>query len=86
MSKRFVTDTALYNVQVVVRFLHDPQPRFINSLEPLRLLQRQPAPISLPQLLTQSQLASLASSYTQPHKRCLFAIRLTKIFLGEVTL
>jgi len=40
MAECFVADTALYNIEVVVCFLHDPQPRLVNSLEPLRLLHQ----------------------------------------------
>ena len=40
VPERLVADTALDNIQVVARLLHDPQPRFVNCLEPLCLLHR----------------------------------------------
>jgi len=43
MAKSLVADAALYHVEIVVRFLHDAQPRFVNRLEPLRLLYGQTA-------------------------------------------
>jgi len=39
MTECLVADAALYNVEVVVRLLHDPQPRLVDRLEPLCLLR-----------------------------------------------